>query len=701
MSKILLSICMMVKNEESNLRRCLNSLKTLRGEISSELIIVDTGSTDSTVTIAKEFTNKVFYQKWGNDFAAMRNITIDYATGEWVFIIDADEELIKDEGIIDFFKKKIPLNVVAGIVEVKNFTSSQISQERYTVSLKSARLFRKKKDFHYKGIVHNIPVVNGDLIELSAILLHYGYISDDKELMEKKFQRTATLLQEKLNAEPDNIYYWFQLANSFAMHGDHLESLQTIQKAYGLCKNDKDLYEHIYVVGMLLKEALANQYTSDEILKAVQRGLFLEPEYFDLYFFLAQFYAMRHEYDKALKCFEKYFVIVNNYENTQIKYNLTLNHYSLHSQKEAIYNIAAIYGRMEQYKEANQKIAELLVDEKIIIEIGKPFLDLVRICSFKINEFENILKLYNFLTLAHINKEDYELILEKDWIDATQEAKKQFVETMKNAEGDYGELNYLRSIDIAEWKDKEVSIAKRLLSKDDFSEHYWYSWLGVAYWEQEMANQIIDHSSEKNILSLFTYLDRVAKAELIKICQVCLDKLGRSHEYSYYTVKRGKLFAKYLLFSQEWKEEYENLFSQYTRYGMAHLKMLYTSFVIDHELVYEMKSVEEAFLAYLILAENKEVNEKVDFLKKAAKVFPEMGKGIRLALGEIAAKTPDQKARDLEMEELKKTLLENIIKLVEGNKYSEALQAIAEVEKIVGVDAEILMLKTKILTDEQ
>ena len=125
MKKVVLSICMMIKNEEKNLRRCLDSLQPLRESIPSELIIVDTGSEDNSIAIAKEYTDKVYTHPWNNDFSAMRNITIGYAAGGWVLIIDADEELVEDKGIIELFRKKIPSEVAGAYLQVKNLTSSQ------------------------------------------------------------------------------------------------------------------------------------------------------------------------------------------------------------------------------------------------------------------------------------------------------------------------------------------------------------------------------------------------------------------------------------------------------------------------------------------------------------------------------------------------------------------------------------------------
>ena len=90
---MLLSIVMMVKNEERYLDKTLYALNELRKDIDTELIILDTGSTDSTVEIAKKYTDKVYFSKWNDNFADMRNISISYASGDWILILDADEKL--------------------------------------------------------------------------------------------------------------------------------------------------------------------------------------------------------------------------------------------------------------------------------------------------------------------------------------------------------------------------------------------------------------------------------------------------------------------------------------------------------------------------------------------------------------------------------------------------------------------------------
>ena len=84
-----LTFCIIVKNEEKNLPRCLASVKN----VVDEIVVLDTGSTDRTPEIAQEFGAKVHYFEWCNDFAAARNESLKYVTGDWVLVLDADEYL--------------------------------------------------------------------------------------------------------------------------------------------------------------------------------------------------------------------------------------------------------------------------------------------------------------------------------------------------------------------------------------------------------------------------------------------------------------------------------------------------------------------------------------------------------------------------------------------------------------------------------
>ena len=88
-----ISVCMIVRDEEQFLVRCLSSVT----KVADEIIIVDTGSKDNTMDIAKRYTDKVFFHPWNESFSEARNHYLEYATCDWIFQIDADEELVKED----------------------------------------------------------------------------------------------------------------------------------------------------------------------------------------------------------------------------------------------------------------------------------------------------------------------------------------------------------------------------------------------------------------------------------------------------------------------------------------------------------------------------------------------------------------------------------------------------------------------------
>ena len=90
-----LSLCMITKNEENNLSRCLDCIK----EFVDEIIIVDTGSTDKTVEIAKSYGAHIYHYDWNNDFSKARNVSLQKATKDWILVLDADEVLPYEEGL--------------------------------------------------------------------------------------------------------------------------------------------------------------------------------------------------------------------------------------------------------------------------------------------------------------------------------------------------------------------------------------------------------------------------------------------------------------------------------------------------------------------------------------------------------------------------------------------------------------------------
>ena len=216
-----ISLCMIVKNEEANLARCLNSVL----DIVDEMIIVDTGSTDSTLEIAAAYQAKIYHHVWKNDFSEARNVSLENATREWILILDGDEELTSD--VRSNLKSILAQTDAEAIVfKVRNFQPPG-SLSDYNDS-PQIRAFRNRPSYRYQQRVHNqigiaISSHGGKLAhhEEELMLWHYGYIQSKVQGDEDRIERSLRMLEEAVNQEPNNIYLNAKLAIIYFHHGDH------------------------------------------------------------------------------------------------------------------------------------------------------------------------------------------------------------------------------------------------------------------------------------------------------------------------------------------------------------------------------------------------------------------------------------------------------------------------------------------------
>ena len=180
-----LSACIIAKNEEKNLPRLL---KSISGKF-DEIILVDTGSTDSTIEIAKSFGCKVFSHEW-KGFADARNRAVEEATGDWLWHFDADFELEE----IEFRKalsilKHAPKEVEAFSIGVRNFDALG------RIKAVSSHIFIHRSGIKWKGKVHESPTAT-NVVGIPVFVNHYGY--SNRDVMIRKAYRNLELLQEEL-----------------------------------------------------------------------------------------------------------------------------------------------------------------------------------------------------------------------------------------------------------------------------------------------------------------------------------------------------------------------------------------------------------------------------------------------------------------------------------------------------------------------
>ncbi|MBC1442652.1 glycosyltransferase [Listeria seeligeri] len=199
-----ISVCIMVKNEERCIKRCIDSIIS----VAEEIIIIDTGSTDNTISIIEKYDTskiKVFQKEWQDDFSEIRNYAIEMAAYEWVAFIDADEYLDEESAlnllpILNIFNnhKLIDSIVLCPIIHEANDT----------IHFRTGKFFRKNSGIKFFGTCHEETRINDIpdstlLIPIKIAYLHDGYLAKVQNNKKKK-NRNTQLLEEMVELEPDN-----------------------------------------------------------------------------------------------------------------------------------------------------------------------------------------------------------------------------------------------------------------------------------------------------------------------------------------------------------------------------------------------------------------------------------------------------------------------------------------------------------------
>lgn len=155
-------------NEEDNIARCIESIKDLVDEI----IIVDSGSTDKTVEITKKYTSKVYFRKFDN-YSNQKNYALKKSTGDWILLVDADEEIPKD--LVQEIQKAVLDSAYAGyLIPRKNILlGGFINHTRWSPD-KHIWLW-KRNSGKWIGEIHEEVQVDGEVGELENPKIHYSY----------------------------------------------------------------------------------------------------------------------------------------------------------------------------------------------------------------------------------------------------------------------------------------------------------------------------------------------------------------------------------------------------------------------------------------------------------------------------------------------------------------------------------------------
>lgn len=225
---------MIVKNEARCLARCLDSVQT----IVDEIIVVDTGSTDGTPEIAKNFSAKISRFDWVNDFSAARNFSLEQAGGDWVLVLDADE--FASDALAREIREFIQGQPALGRLKIV----SDFRRNGHTLHSQSfvSRLFPRGARF--EGRIHEQIVSTLPRMNLSGELWHDGYLETQKT------DRNIKLLLAELEQKAGSPYLLHQLALEYASLDQTDNAFQCLQRSLAGIK-DSDPFAPNVVVDLL------------------------------------------------------------------------------------------------------------------------------------------------------------------------------------------------------------------------------------------------------------------------------------------------------------------------------------------------------------------------------------------------------------------------------------------------------------------
>jgi tetratricopeptide (TPR) repeat protein len=300
-----LSICMIVRNEERDLPRCLASLTG----VADEIVVVDTGSVDRTPQLAADAGARVLRAAWHRDFAAARNVSLQAATGDWILVLDADEEIpaVTRSALRAEADHAAALGL-AGVALLMRNLSPPGEATTYT-DLPVVRLFQRAPHIRYEGRIHeqvssSIHRAGGLLGASDLHILHHGYARLGTQGDSTRAQRNLVLLDEAVRDAPDDAYLVYQLGATQKAIGAHEAAEVSLARALELQANTHALSSSAEADARMKLAQLALARGDDAIALEEAKGcLAVDPaNVIALQMLIVAAITLEHLPDAALAC---------------------------------------------------------------------------------------------------------------------------------------------------------------------------------------------------------------------------------------------------------------------------------------------------------------------------------------------------------------------------------------------------------------
>lgn len=317
-----ISVCIIAKNEENNIYNCINSVNS----ISDEIILLDTGSTDKTIEIAKQFDKvKVYETIWEDNFSKARNLCISYATGEWILILDADEEYYSEYDLREYIKNLRDFDIVN--IPVENYYNT------YSMYMFKAILYKKNSEINFKGFVHDFLYSKkyklNNVITDKFILRHKNKGNNNSEYYIK-------LTIKSLKEDKNNPYYYKHLANDYINIEKYDLAIYYYIEYLNCLKNE----EYIFI--RLITLLIDKKRDYKKALKYSKILLEYFPNNFEGFFYQGYCYLLLTNYKKAIISFKNTLNVIKSIDismKSEIHYKslfgIGLSYYKLNNKVES------------------------------------------------------------------------------------------------------------------------------------------------------------------------------------------------------------------------------------------------------------------------------------------------------------------------------------------------------------------------------
>lgn len=361
---------MIVKDEENNLPRAIRSVK----DLVDEMIVVDTGSTDKTVEAAKALGAQVYFFEWNDDFSAARNFSLSKATGDWILLLDADDELEST----DKWKIKKIITSNAGPVAYYGRTicySGEEANRNNAVMNSNVRLIKNHQGLHFEGRIHEQIKVGPECSQLQKPMVvadikfhHYGYLKSAMDSKDKH-HRNVTLIERELENDPDNPFMLFSLGNEYYSMHDYKKALECYMHSFASFDPAPGFSPMLIVKIVMCHQALGN---TEKMEHFIDLGLKYYPRFTDFELFRADFELRQKKTLKALSSYRKCLRMgeppqnLNNLDGSgtfKPHYTLSVIYTAFGETDKAIYHCTKAIRSNPTFTEAYASLCDLLLQK--------------------------------------------------------------------------------------------------------------------------------------------------------------------------------------------------------------------------------------------------------------------------------------------------------------------------------------------------